>query len=244
MPADTIILVHGAWHGGWCWDRVRPALEAAGHTVIAPTLPGLEPKATGSEPPSLEDHVQSVVEAIHAADGRVLLVGHSYGGMVVTAAADRARDRIAGVVYLDAAVPANGRSFASHIPGIDAEAIARREGAFRHMAGGGDWLPAPAFDTIGISDETDKEWLGPLLVPHPVRTWLEPVSISEAGLEGVPRTYVLATDPPTTIMGYPLHGEVAKSAPGWTYREVATGHEMMVTEPDRTADVILEAARA
>lgn len=244
MPASTIVLVHGAWHGGWCWDRVVPTLEAAGFAVATPTLPGLEDDASQGSPPALEDHIEAVLEAVSAAKGNVLLVGHSYGGMVVTPAADRSRGKVAGLVYLDAAVPGNGQSFASHIPGIDAEAVARREAAFRHMAGGGDWLPAPAFETIGISDEADKAWLGPLLRPHPVRTWLEPATLSERGLDDVPRTYVLATDPPTTIMGYPAHGEIARSTSGWTYREIATGHEMMVTEPAQVADIIVEAARA
>ena len=244
MPADTILLVHGAWHGGWCWDRVRPALEAAGFEVRTPTLPGLDADEQTGVAPSLQDHVQAVVGEAERSPGRVLLVGHSYGGMVVTGAAGRIGDRLAGVVYLDAAVPSDGQSFASHIPGIDAEAVGRREAAFRQMAGGTEWLPVPPFEMIGISDQEDRDWLGPRLRPHPLRTWLEAVQVPGGGLAGVPRTYVLATDPPTTLMGYPLHGQNAKASEGWVYREIATGHEMMVTEPERTAEVILEAARA
>ena len=243
MPADTIVLIHGAWHGGWCWDRVRPALETAGFAVHAPTLPGLATERWVGATPGLEDHIQAVVDTVEDSSGRVLLVGHSYGGMAVTGAAQRVADRISGLVYLDAAVPADGCSFASWIPGIDAETIGRRESAFRQMAPDDAWLPVPPFEMIGIHAQADKEWLAPRLRPHPLRTWLEPIHLSHAAAPA-PRTYVLATDPPTTLMGYPAQGALAQSSPDWTYREIATGHEMMVTEPDATAGMILEAARA
>jgi pimeloyl-ACP methyl ester carboxylesterase len=242
MDVDTILLVHGAWHGGWCWDRVLPTLSAKGFKVVAPTLPGLEPTGGHGQPPSLEDHVQCVVEEIDRAEGKVLLVGHSYGGMVITGAADRTRERIAGLVYLDAAVPSDGASFASHIPGIELDTVARRKAAFTAMAGGGDWIKVPSFDVLGIADEGDRAWVGPRLKPHPLRTWLEPLTLSKAGTRGIHKTYVLSISPPTVLMGYPLHGQAAKTAPEWSYREVATGHELMVLEPERTAELILEAA--
>lgn len=244
MNANTVVLVHGAWHGGWCWDRVRPLLEASGLRVLTPTLPGLEKGASDGPAPGLEEHIAAITSEVERAEGAVLLVGHSYGGMVVTGAAARVAGRLTRLVYLDAAVPSDGQSFASHIPGIEPEAVARREAVFKHMAGGTDWIPAPAFEMIGISTQEDRDWLAPLLTPHPLRTWLEPVAVPADTLSNIPRTYVLATDPPTTLMGYPAHGERAKTTAGWTYREVATGHEMIVTAPERTAELIIEAARA
>lgn len=242
MPIDNILLVHGAWHGGWCWDRVTPALQAVGCNVYAPTLPGLEGGTAAREVPSLTDHVDAIATEIDQIDGPVLLVGHSYGGMVVTGALDKRRDRVAGIVYFDAAVPADGRSFASHIPGLDAEAVSRRETAFRAMAGGGDWLPVPPFEVIGITDEADKTWMAPLLRPHPIRTWLDPLHRAPDALERVAKTYVLATNPATDIMGYPAHGRIAAAADDWTYRELAVGHEVMVHDPEGTARLIREAA--
>ena len=244
MTARSIILVHGAWHGGWCWDRVAPLLREAGFEVLTPTLSGLEADATSTTPPSLEDHVRDVAAAVEQASGDVLLVGHSYGGMPITGAAARVRAKLAGLVYLDAAVPSDGQSFASHIPGIDDATVQRRVAAFTAMAGGGDWLPVPPFEMIGISAEADKAWLAPRLRPHPLRTWLEPVDLSGADLDGLSRTYVLATDPPTTLMGYPAHGARAAVLAGWSSAKIASGHELMVLAPRETADAILRAARA
>lgn len=242
MSTDNILLVHGAWHGGWCWDRVVPFLQAAGCTVSAPTLPGLSDDSISKAAPGLQDHIDAIVAEIDRIEGQVLLVGHSYGGMVITGALDRRPASIGGLVYFDAAVPSDGQSFASHIPGIDADAIARREIAFRSMAGGGDWIAVPPFEMIGISNEADRAWMAPQLMPHPLRTWLEPLHSSPDTLRNTPKTYVLATNPPTDIMGYPAHGRIAAASDDWTYREMATGHEVMIHDPEGTAQIILEAS--
>jgi pimeloyl-ACP methyl ester carboxylesterase len=137
------VLVHGAWNGGWCWDRVRPPLEAAGHRVFTPTLTGLGERAHLRDPlPTLETHVQDVMGLIEAeALEDVVLVGHSWGGMVTTAVADRTKPKLRRLVYLDAAVPADGCDFAAHIPGLDAESAERRRAAFRQLSPDGVWLP-------------------------------------------------------------------------------------------------------
>jgi pimeloyl-ACP methyl ester carboxylesterase len=141
MP--PFVLVHGAWNGGWCWDRVRPPLEAAGHRVFTPTLTGLGERAHLRDPlPTLETHVQDVMGLIEAeALEDVVLVGHSWGGMVTTAVADRTKPKLRRLVYLDAAVPADGCDFAAHIPGLDAESAERRRAAFRQLSPDGVWLP-------------------------------------------------------------------------------------------------------
>lgn len=241
MATDSIVFVHGAWHGGWCWERVLPHLDQLDAELLTPTLPGLEVGYSGL-PPGLEEQVTALVDVIDSASGRVLLVAHSFGGMVATAAADRRVDRLSGLVYVDAAVPADGESFASQVPGIAPELVARREQAFQAMAAGGAWLPVPTWEVLGITKQEDKAWLGPRLVPHPVRTWLEPVSISAQRLAGVPRTYVVATDPPTDVMGYPLHAAVARASAGWMVRGIAAGHELMVHAPEQLASAVVEAA--
>lgn len=239
---STFVLVHGAWHGGWCWDRVRPTLEAAGHRVLAPTLTGLDGQV--AEPPSLATHIEDVVRAIEENDLRdIVLVGHSYGGMVITAVADRLKPRLRRLVYLDAAVPADGEDLASQIPGLSAEDAERRRTAFRGLSPDGAWLPAPPAAMVGVSDPVDVAWLEARMRPHPLRTWMEPVRFSNGGHAGVPKTYVLVTAPLTTMMGYPLHGEIAKRGGEWTYREIACGHDLMVLEPAKTAELLLEAAR-
>ena len=244
---NSFVLVHGAWHGAWCWDRVAPKLIEAGAQVSLPVLRGVGERAAENTPtPTIEDHIRDVAEAVKtaAASGRVVLVGHSYAGMLVTAVADRMGDDLAHVVYLDAAVPADGDDFASQVPKLTAADIERRRAAFTSMAADGEWIAPPPAQMVGVTKPADVDWLAQKLTPHPLRTWLEPVSLTGGRLREVPKTYVLAVDPPTTLMGYPLHGENAKHAAGWTYAEIATGHAMMVTAPDQLVETLLSVARS
>lgn len=240
----TFVLVHGAWHGGWCWRSVADRLQAAGCRVFAPTLTGLGDRSHLRDPiPSLATHVEDVCQLIEAEELHdIILVGQSLGGMVVSTVADRLKNRIARLAYLDAAVPADGDDFASHIPGIAESEAERRRAVFRGMAPDGAWLPAPPPQMVGVLNPDDQSWLQRRLTPQPLSTWLEPVHYRNGGPAGVPKTYVLATQPPTTLMGYPVHGEVAKRGGEWTYREIACGHDMMVVEPALTAVLLLEAA--
>lgn len=241
----SYVLVHGAWHGGWCWGPVKRILEADGETVFAPTLTGLGERAHIREPvPSLETHIKDVVALIEAEElSRVVLVGHSYAGMVITAVADRLRAKIDHLVYLDGAVPGDGSDLASHAPGMTREEAQQRRAAFQRMAPDGAWLAPPPPEAVGVTGE-DAAWLRRRLTPHPLRTWLEPVQLIHGGIAGLRKTYVLATQPLTTIMGYPAQGAAAKADPEWSYREIACGHNVMVAAPERTADLILEAGRS
>lgn len=240
-----IVLVHGAWHGGWCWRKVRPLLEAAGFRVFTPTLTGLGERAHLRQPiPSLRTHVEDIAGLITAEElQEVILVGHSYAGMVVTGVADQLRERIRHLVYLDAAVPSDGDSFASHIPGISNEAVDHRIAAFKAMASDGAWLPPPPPQVVGVTDSEDVAWLERRLTPHPLRTWLDPLPLSNTGHAGIPKTYVLVTKPMTSVMGYPVHAEIAKQGGEWTLHEIECGHDMMVVEGTKTAELIIEAAR-
>lgn len=240
------VLVHGAWHGGWCWARVRPILEKTGARVFTPTLTGLGARAHLRDPvPSLETHVADIAGLIEAEElTDIVLVGHSYAGMVITAAADRLKPRIARLVYLDAAVPGDGDDFASHIPRIASADIERRRAAFRAMAGGGEWLPPVPPSAIGVTDCEDAAWVARRVTPHPLRTWLDPVRLANGGHAGVAKTYVVATRPLTEIMGYPAQAAAVRTDPEWTVREIACGHDMMIAAPLDTAALILEAGRA
>jgi pimeloyl-ACP methyl ester carboxylesterase len=240
----SIVLVHGAWHGGWCWAPVRSHLEAAGHRVFTPSLTGLgERMHLGDPVPGLATHVADIVNLIEAEELRnVVLVGHSYAGMVITGAADAVRGRLRHLVYLDAAVPADGQTFASFVPGLAAEDIRRRESAFRAMSPDGLWLPPVAPAVVGVTEPHDVQWLKRRLGPHPLRSWLEPVALPNGGYAGIRKTYVVATNPPTTTMGYPLVAEIARADGEWSVRDIACGHDMMIVDPTTTARFILEAA--
>jgi pimeloyl-ACP methyl ester carboxylesterase len=243
---SNYVLVHGAWHGAWCWDRVARKLIERGARVFIPTLRGLGERAGEITPtPTLQDHVKDVIGMVACAAeyGPVVLVGHSYAGMLITAVGDRLGRSLSHLIYLDAAVPKDGDDFASHIPGLAPEDIARRRGVFTSMAVDGAWLPPPPAQMVGVTAPDDVAWLSEKLTPHPLQTWLEPVSLTGGKLDEIPKTYVLAVDPPTTFMGYPLHGENAKLTEGWSYAEIATGHDMMVTAPDEVVEVLLSVNR-
>jgi pimeloyl-ACP methyl ester carboxylesterase len=245
--ARSIVLVHGAWHGGWCWRDVAPLLQKQGFAVFCPTLTGLGERGHLSTPvPTLETHINDVIREIEWNELHdVVLVGHSYAGMVVTGVADRLKDRITHIIYLDAAVPQDGDDFASWIPGQPPAAAEQRRGAYRGQSPDGIWLPPAPPQMVGVpADNADAtSWLQRRLTPHPLQTWLEPVHLANGGTSGIPKTYVACTAPPTTMMGYPAQAEVAKKGGEWRYRGIACGHDMMVIKPQETSALILEAIR-
>ena len=161
--------------------------------------------------------------------------------MVITGVADKLADTINQLVYLDAAVPKSGDDFASHIPDISQENAERRRQAFISMARDESWIDPIDPRLAGITDDKDIEWVKQHSEPHPVNTWLEKINLEKPDEKMPPRTYVLATNPPTDIMGYPAHGLVAQSSHQWTYREIDCGHAMMITCPKKTAAILLEA---
>jgi pimeloyl-ACP methyl ester carboxylesterase len=178
-----------------------------------------------------------MVEAEELQD--IVLVGHSYGGMIISAVADCLGQRIKHLVYLDAAVPDDGADFAAHVPGMLASDIERRRTAFRAMSPDGLWLPAIAAEMVGVTNENDVAWLQRRLTPHPLRTWLDPVHLVN-GLKGIPKTYVLATQPLTTAMGYPAQAEIRRPMADWNVQEIACGHDMMLIKPEQTAALLLD----
>jgi pimeloyl-ACP methyl ester carboxylesterase len=236
MP--TYVLVHGAWHGGWCWRRVERTLKAAGAEVFAPTLTGLGERAHLASPQTdLETHIRDVLGVLESEDlERVVLVGHSYSGIVVTAAADRAAGRVARLVYLDAVVPRDGECLYDRSP-------AQVKAHFEEQArvGGEGWrVPASAASAafLGLKEERDLSWVMPRLTPHPLRTFLEAVRLS-AGFPQMPRTYI------NCIGDKPLGQPRSVQAEGIEdYHELRTGHDAMVTAPQDVGRLLRQAAAA
>jgi len=149
---STYVLVHGAWHGGWCWKKVAPALRAAGHEVYTPTLTGLGERAHLANPAiDLAMHIADVVNLLEAEElDKVVLVGHSYGGMVVTGVADRAASRLRRVVYLDAFLPENGKCLLDYLHPDRRNLINQGQ-----IGGYVDPLPLEIF---GVTDREDVAW--------------------------------------------------------------------------------------
>jgi pimeloyl-ACP methyl ester carboxylesterase len=229
---STYVLVHGAWHGGWCWSKVRRVLEAADRNVHTPTLTGLGERSHLASPDiGLETHVQDVLQVLeYEALTDVVLVGHSYAGMVVTAVADRAPQRLSRLVYLDAVVPRSGQCL------FDCAGPEFRRQVEEQVRTQGDgWrIPAASPQTLGLIRDEDIEWTVPRLGPHPYRTFHEKVELSLPTAAMVPRTYV------NCIADRARGGPRSAQAEGIDdYHELSTGHDAMITLPGEVAELLL-----
>lgn len=237
----TYVLVHGGWHGAFCWERVVPLLTAAGHTVATPTLAGLGERAAELHPGiDLEVHVAEVAASIDPDGPRdVVLLGHSYGGMVVAAVAARRADRIARLVYLDAFVPEDGQALFDLAPPGRADDF--REQA--RLYGDGWRVPAPPTEWMGNFDEDEARWLAEHMTPQSIATFEQPVRFGAdaPSTELVPRIFIhCISDPPSST--FLPFADRARSTPGWTLHELATGHDAMLIMPDELARLLLDAA--
>ncbi len=230
----TFVLVHGAWHGGWCWKRVIPLLRRAGHDVFAPTLTGLGERAHLLSPTvCLDTHVRDVLGVLAYEDLReVVLVGHSYGGMVITGVAERAAERLAHLVYLDAFVPRDGECLLDLFP-----KTAREQTLARARAEGDGWRLPPLREEqpFGVTDPADIAWLRSRLTAHPVPTWTQPVRLTDPKALALPRTFVECT----ATGWFRGFAERVRSQPGWRYQDLPTGHDAMITAPRALADLLL-----
>src|SRR5215831_19375157 len=235
----VFVLVHGGWVGGWYWCRVAPLLQAGGHRVFAPTLTGLGERAhLCSLAVNLDTHVQDVTNVLQFEElHEVVLVGHSYGGMVITGVAERAAERIAHLCYLDAFVPQDGQALADFVGPAMVAGI--RESA--RVSSDGSRVPMPfPLAAVGIEKEADISWMMPRLTAHPLNTILQPVRLADPAARALPRTFIYCSEPP--IGFFEGFAEKARSE-GWRYREIASGHTAMVTAPQQVADLLLEVAR-
>ena len=232
----TIVLIHGGWHGGRCWKKLAPLLRVAGHDVHAPTLTGLGERAHLLCPEiTLSTHVQDIVALLKYEDLQgVVLVGHSYGGMVM---AEEVSERLAQLVYLDAFVPLDGQALGdladpAFYAGLEARAQADGEG----------WrVPPPPLARWGITGEADLNWMRDRVGPHPLITFKEAVRLKNEVAASLPRTFIYCTDKPAGDSLAPLAKRLREEA-GWSYRELAAGHDAMVTAPKELAAVLVEIA--
>ena len=230
------VLVHGAWHGAWCWKRILPGLWSAGHRAFAVTLTGSGERAHQlSRSITLRTHADDVAAVIEAEElQRAVLVGHSYAGMVITAVADRCAGRIARLVYLDAVVPRPGESWSStHAPATQAQ---RREA----IAATGAIPPAdPA--VFGLAGD-DAAWVARRQTPHPGGVYDEPLPFDAARVAALLRTFVDCTAPALATIA--VMRERVRQEPGWQVLEIATGHDAMVSAPQALLDALLSLAPA
>lgn len=233
----TYVLVHGGGHGGWCYQRVAKILRAAGHEVHTPTLTGLAERSHLLRPDiDLDFHITDICHVLHYEDlHEVILVGHSYGGMVVTGVADRASERVGHLVYLDAATPINGESLVAMTPpGMLRRAPRVVDGVELVLFPGTEALP-----NYGVTDPDDLAWMKPKLTPHPFACFDQPLRLTnEDALWAIPQSHIVCTS--TLATRDPARMATAQAA-GRVW-DIDTGHDLMITEPQAVADHLLRVA--
>jgi pimeloyl-ACP methyl ester carboxylesterase len=232
--ARTFVLVHGAWHGGWCWVRVAGRLRALGHTVYTPTQTGLaDRKHLLSKDITLDTFTRDIANLIEAEElSDIVLVGHSFGGLAISGVADLMPDRIRRLVYLDSLIVEGGKS---PLSALSPEIVAARKKLAEETSGGVS-LPPPPPAAFGVSDPKDAEWLKRRMTPHPFGTYLSTLNIKGPAGNGLPRTYLACTNPIYTA----LEGvrQWVKAQEGWRWREIAAAHDAMVTEPGELTRIL------
>lgn len=232
----TFLLVHGAWHGGWCWRRVAPLLRCMSHEVLTPSLTGLGDRAHLSRPEiNLDTHIQDILMLIDMEDlADIILVGHSYAGMVVTGVADRAHSKIRRLVYLDAFVPENGKAQLDYIPPQRAAPM-RKEGEETSMV---NPLPLSLF---GVTKPQDVAWASRHVVKQPYQTMAQPIKLTnEAAVNQLLKTYVYCSSPATG--SFDQFAAKLRNDPAWQFFEMKTGHDCMIIDPEGLAKVLLQSA--
>ena len=235
----TFVLVHGAWHGGWCYARVAKLLRAQGHLVFTPTLTGLGERAHLARfgVVNCSTHIQDIVNVIKWEQlNDVVLCGHSYGGMVIGGVADAIPERVAALVYLDAVIPESGKAVIDGMKPQELEAVL---GAVADH--GGDMLPpwpAAAFNT----NPAARAMVDALCTPQPFATLTERLKLSGAYMNIAKKTYILATrwgaNPPSLKDAYAS----VKDDKSWKGFEVPYGHEVMLDAPEHLAEMLIASA--
>ena len=218
------VLVHGAWHGGWCWRRVVDRLTAAGRYVVAPTLSGVgERSHLASDAITLATHIDDVVNEIRWKDlESLVLVGHSYGGMVLTGVAERLRERIAAIVYLDAFLPQDGQSLTT-ILGPAAAPWPERVAP-----------PIPA--AIFRVNAKDAAWVDTKMTPHPVKCFTETLRVSGAYLTIPSKVYIRARGFPS--FSFDAAFDRCQKDRAWKTIEMKCGHDVMIDQPAELAEIL------
>jgi pimeloyl-ACP methyl ester carboxylesterase len=233
---STYVLVHGAWHGSWCWKRVRQALQARGHQVFTPTLTGLADRSHLLSPQvNLDTHITDIVNLIRWEElSRVVLCGHSYGGCVVTGAADRIPDRIDALVYLDAFVPENGQSLHDLLPAEQREAQVQ---AAKQQGDG--WKVPPISAEAFHVNAKDRDWVNRQCTMQPLSAFQQPLRLTR-GIDRINNITYISADRWAPSPFTPFY-EKAK-AKGWKTLAIQCGHDVMLDMPEELTQALLTAS--
>lgn len=232
--SKTYVLIHGAFHGAWCWKDVAARLRAAGHVVYTPTWTGLGERSHLLHcQPTLETFIEDVAQVIRYEDLQdVVLVGHSFAGSTVSALADRMPERLRHLVYLDALVLQSGESSADRSP-------ARVEGYRQRALASDQPLSIPPADpaAFGITDPDQSAWVKGKVTPHPLQTYYDKLVLQHPLTNGLPTTYIACSSP--FFESTAASRAFAQQASGWHYLEIPTAHDAMLLLPRELTEMLL-----
>ena len=230
----TFVLIHGAYRGGWSWQRVRRLLQAAGHEVFAPSLTGAGERVhLNTESITLTTWIDDVVKLLEYEDLReVILVGHSQGGVVITAASEFAAERIAHLVYVDAPVPEDGQAAIDLLP-----AAVRTQ--FNERPPEPVSAPRPLSPGNGLS-EADVQWINARLTPVPLAPSLEPIRLQNPAALALPRSYFFCCDTPNFFPSAYTRQRLDEA--GISYQVFDAGHDVILSHPQLVAGALTQIA--
>jgi len=233
--AYTFVLVHGAWHGGWCWRRVADRLRRDGHAVFTPTLTGLGERSHLLRPGiDLATHVADIVNLLRWERlSDVVLCGHSYGGFVISGVAEEMPALIRSIVFLDAFLPENGDTILKLTGPAVQDAI--RAALQRNDLG----VPPRSAEAFGVN-AADRQWVDDLCVPQPIGTFTSPIALSGARERIARKTYIRAKG--YNNPAFDRAFAAVRSDRSWHCHQLPCGHDVMVDMPDRLTELLLQAA--
>jgi len=234
----TFVVAHGAWSSGWAWKKMRPLMRAAGHELWTPSYTGLGERAHLASPAvDLDTHIRDVLGVLDMEDLReIALIGHSYGGMVATGVADRARARVAQLIYLDAFVPKDGQSV------LDLQSAETRERmrALARTAGEGWRLPPNPMPPD--TPPADQDWAAPRRLAHPLKAFEQPLSLTSQE-PPPPRAYIYCRrfGPGDVFRQF---SERAQRESGWRHFELDASHNPHITMPQTLIALLQDIVRS
>lgn len=229
------ILVHGAWHGGWVWKEVKESLQKQGYNVTCPTQTGLgERKHLLSLKITIDTFIDDIVNHILIEDlSNIILVGHSFAGSTISGVADRLKDRINRLIYLDAVILSNGQSPFDIAPdSIVKERIALAQNSENQMS-----IPPPSPEDFGVFDQRKVITLAKNLTPHPISTFQSKLNITNEIGNGLPLSYIFCTNP--IYKSLESSREIVRQKK-WPMFELNASHDAMYTHPKETLNLLIK----